>query len=88
MLANQSRATFILEPGVLELNWENKEVKGGALNDSVAALNAGQSALQEKAVAMSKQAKEEQWAEDKLEEELSKLDKEFSDISIRHYEAN
>ena len=71
VLANQSRATFILEPGVLELNWETKEVKGGALNDSVAALNAEQSALQEKAVAMSKQAKEEQWAEDKLEEELS-----------------
>lgn len=88
VLANQSRATFILESGVLELNWETKEVKGGVLNDSVAALNAEQSALQEKAVAMSKQAKEEQWAEDKLEEELSKLDKEFSDILIRHYEAN
>ena len=88
VLANQSRATFILESGVLELNWETKEVKGGALNDSVAALNAEQSALQEKAVAMSKQAKEEQWTEDKLEEELSKLDKEFRDILIRHYEAN
>lgn len=88
MLANQSRATFILEPGVLELNWENKEVKGGALNDSVAALIAEQSALQEKAIAMSKQANEEQWADEKVEEELSKMDKVFNDILVRHYEAN
>ncbi len=88
VLANQSRATFILEPGELALNWEDRSVTGGALNDSLAAMNKELEAVQAEAQELSKQAKEEEWADDKYEAEMDKLGEKYYGTYLRHYELN
>lgn len=88
ILANQSRATFIIEEGALSLNWEDKVVTGGALNDSIAALVASAEQLQDKELAINKQVKNETMTEEEAQAEVDKIYNDYLAEYYNHYVVN
>ena len=85
LLASGSRATFMLEPGELSLDWENKTVSGGAFNDSIQAMEEERNNLLK---GLNDQLTDTLLTDDQKKEAVDQYEETQINAYYKHYELN